>query len=78
MNNCIPVIKDSPLQEVVIEPAAKPPGILRSTSIYKEVIDWTESNKILKLLPESFPYINSCANICSQDVQEYYFLLPHN
>ena len=41
----------------------------------RRVVDLVEANQLLKYIPEAVPTLNSYANMCRQDAQEYYFLL---
>ena len=40
--------------------------------------DFPEANHLLKYVPEAGPTLNSYAKMCTQDAQEYYFLLADN
>ena len=41
----------------------------------KRVVDLQEADQLLKYIPESVPTLNSYANMCKHDAQEYYFPL---
>ena len=47
-------------------------------SRWRGVVDLPEANQLLKYKPEAVPTLNSCDNMCTNDVQEYYFLFAHN
>ena len=47
-------------------------------SSWRGVVDLLEANQLLKYIPEAVPTINSYDNMCTHDVQEYYFLFAHN
>ena len=46
----------------------------KETSL-RGVVDLPEENQLLKYIPEAVHTLNSYANMCKYDAQEYYFLL---
>ena len=49
-----------------------------AVSSWRGVVDLQEANLLLKFIPEAVTTLNSYANICRHDVQEYCFLLRTN
>ena len=56
-------------------PAPKPPKMWRLTCSWRRVVDLQEASQLLKYIPEAVPTLNSYANMCRHDAQEYCFLL---
>ena len=50
----------------------------KKKSSWRGVVDLPEANQLLKYKPEAVPTLNSRDNMCTKDVQEYYFLFAHN
>ena len=47
----------------------------KKESSWRGVVDLPAANQLLKYITEAVPTLNSYANMCKHDTQEYYFLL---
>ena len=50
----------------------------KKESSWRNVVDLSEANQLLKYKPEAVPTLSSYDNMCAQDAQEYYFLFANN